>query len=230
MCVIVLFYHIPPTTSTPSMEMPRQLKNKAKKPQSAILTNYTNPLFVSSSITKPTVSLAVISLVASSCGYSRSHIEPRAAHSFAGHVVTQRGRAKSAQSHSPPCAQPVATCRRVTAGIHGCPRGVAPMRRHTASRDTPAAVHGRSNDAIASPSVRCAVRPPLLFAPPGHGLVARGYWSEALAMTTYEQHCERGRQEVYGDAMEGLTHATRHPRQAGYALHDRLHRLRHMGR
>jgi len=28
---------------------------------------------------KPTVSLDVISLVASSCGYSRGHIEPRAA-------------------------------------------------------------------------------------------------------------------------------------------------------
>src|SRR5437773_10087198 len=38
----------------------------------------------------PTVSLDVISLVASSCGYYRSQIEQRAAHEFAVHVATQR--------------------------------------------------------------------------------------------------------------------------------------------
>ena len=37
------------------------------------------------------------------------------------------------------------------------------MRRHTASRDTPVAVHGRRNDSIASKSVRCDVHPPILF-------------------------------------------------------------------
>ena len=71
------------------------------------------------------------------------------------------------------------------------------MRRRTASRDTPVAVHGRSNDSIASTSVRCAVRPPLLFSPPGPGLVARGDSPEALDMTIYEQNRERSRQEVY---------------------------------
>ena len=59
------------------------------------------------------------------------------------------------------------------------------MRRHTASRDTPVAVHERRNDSIASKSVRCDVRPPILFSPPGHGLVAMGYESEPLDMTTY---------------------------------------------
>src|SRR5437773_4994794 len=39
---------------------------------------------------KPTVSLDVISLVASSCGYYRGQIEQRAAHEFAVHVATQR--------------------------------------------------------------------------------------------------------------------------------------------
>ena len=37
---------------------------------------------------KPPVSLDVISLVASSCGYYRGQIEPRAAQEFAVHVAT----------------------------------------------------------------------------------------------------------------------------------------------
>ena len=36
----------------------------------------------------------------------------------------------------------------VTAGIYGGPRGVAPRRHHTASRDTPVAAQGRRNDLI----------------------------------------------------------------------------------
>jgi hypothetical protein len=65
----------------------------------------------------PTVSLEVISLVASSCGYYRGQIEHRAAHEFVVHVATQRGRAKRIQHRHPPCAQPVAPmperhCRR----------------------------------------------------------------------------------------------------------------------
>src|SRR5262249_10740236 len=41
-------------------------------------------------------------------------------------------------------------CGSVTAGVHGCPRGVAPLRHHTASRDTPVAAHRRRNAPIAS--------------------------------------------------------------------------------
>jgi hypothetical protein len=59
------------------------------------------------------------------------------------------------------------------------------MRRHTASRDTPVAAHRRRKAPIASKSVRCDVRPPILFSPPGHGLVVMGYSSEAIEMTTY---------------------------------------------
>src|SRR5215471_6332980 len=44
---------------------------------------------------------------------------------------------------------PLHPCGSVTVGVHGCPRGVAPLRHHTASRDTPGAVHGRRNDPIA---------------------------------------------------------------------------------
>ena len=64
-----------------------------------------------SSIHTPTVSPNVISLVASSCGYYRGYIEPRAAHEFAVHVATHRGLAKRPQHHHPPHAQPVAPMR-----------------------------------------------------------------------------------------------------------------------
>src|SRR5262245_1303669 len=59
----------------------------------------------------PTVSLDVISLVASSCGYYRKQIEPCAAHEFAVHVATQRGLAQRRQHRHPPRAQPVAPMR-----------------------------------------------------------------------------------------------------------------------
>ena len=52
----------------------------------------------------PTVSLDVISLVASSCGYNRGEIEPRVAHEFTAHVATQRGRAERPHHRHPPRA------------------------------------------------------------------------------------------------------------------------------
>src|SRR6266581_7789549 len=39
-------------------------------------------------------------------------------------------------------------CGRVTAGVHGCPRGVAPLSPHTTRRETPVAAPGRRNDPI----------------------------------------------------------------------------------
>jgi hypothetical protein len=110
---------------------------------------------------KPTVSLDVIALVTSSCRYDRGQIEHRAAHAFAAHVATQRGRAKRRQHRPPPRAQP---------DVHGCPRGVAPIRYHTARRDTPVAAHGRRNDAIAAHASGGAARSLIQFSPPGHGL------------------------------------------------------------
>ena len=41
-------------------------------------------------------------------------------------------------------------CARVTAGVYGRLRGVAPLRHHIATRDNPVAAHGRRNDPIAS--------------------------------------------------------------------------------
>ena len=78
----------------------------------------------------PPVCLDVISLVASSCGYTRGEIEPRVAQSCTAHVATQRRRAERPPPRHPPCVQPVAplwechsgrprlTPRRCTAQAH----------------------------------------------------------------------------------------------------------------
>src|SRR2546427_13212949 len=84
-------------------------------------------LWFDESSDRPTVSLDVISLVASSCGYYRGQIEPRAAQEFAVPVATQRGRAKRLQHRHPPRAQPVAPLRE-----RPCRRPRLPPRRGTA--------------------------------------------------------------------------------------------------
>src|SRR5262249_23450536 len=66
------------------------------------------PMCPEPSASIPTVSLDVIALVASSCGYDRGHIEPHAAHSCTVHVAIQRGRAKRRQHRHPPRVQPLA--------------------------------------------------------------------------------------------------------------------------
>src|SRR5512145_2335508 len=78
-------------------------------------------------LAKPTVSLDIISLVASSCSYYRGQSEHRAAHEFVGHVATQRELAKRRQHRHPPRAQLVAPMRE---RHHRCPR--LPPRRGTA--------------------------------------------------------------------------------------------------
>ena len=45
-------------------------------------------------------------------------------------------------------------CGSVTAGVHGCPRGVTPLRRHIVISDNSVVAHGRSNDPSASHLVR----------------------------------------------------------------------------
>ena len=134
---------------------------------------------------RPTVSLDVISLVASSCGYYRGQIEPRAAHSFAVHVATQRGFAKRIQHRHPPRAQPVAPMRERHCR---CPRltprrctDQAPYR----ALGHPGGAHGRRNDPIAS---QCHV----LRCPPVYPIFASWQWLlhtgcslEALDMTVH---------------------------------------------
>ena len=78
-------------------------------------------------VNKLTVSLDVISLVASSCGYYRGHVEQRAAHEFAVHVATQ-SRARET-STTPSSAVRSARCARAGASLQTAtadPRGVAP--------------------------------------------------------------------------------------------------------
>src|SRR6266702_3013233 len=96
------------------------------------------------------ISLDVISLVASSCGYYRGHIEPRAAHEFAEHLATQRGLAKRIQHRHPPRAQPAAPirerhCRRPRLPPRSC-TDQAPYR----DQGQPGGAHGRRNDLFAS--------------------------------------------------------------------------------
>jgi hypothetical protein len=144
------------------------------------------------SIPIPTVSLDVISLVTSSCGYYRGQIEPRAAHEFAVHVATQRGRAKRLQHRHPPRAQPVAPLRE-----RHCRRPRLPPRRGTdqaPSRDPghPGGAHGRRNVPIASPchGMRCPPVSPLFASWPW--LLHTGCSLEALDMTVHERNHERG--------------------------------------
>jgi hypothetical protein len=68
---------------------------------------------------RPTVGFDVMSLVARSCAYDRGHIEQRVAHAFAVHVATQRRLAERPHYRHPP-----RSCGSVTAGVHGCPRGL----------------------------------------------------------------------------------------------------------
>src|SRR5229473_615617 len=135
--------------------------------------------------TIPTVSLDVISLVASSCGYYRGQIEQRAAHEFAVHLATSRGRAKRLQHRHPPRAQPVAPmrerhCRRPGLTPRSC-TDQAPYR----DQGQPGGAHGRRNDPIASPfhGMRC---------PPVYPIFASWQWLlhtgcslEAIDMTVH---------------------------------------------
>jgi len=104
------------------------------------------------SVFKPTVCLNVISLVASSCGYYRGHIEQHAAPEFTVYVATQGGRETST---TPPSAARSARGHHAGASLQRST--VAPEAWHCSgttppSGDTPVATHGRSNDFIASPA------------------------------------------------------------------------------
>ena len=118
---------------------------------------------------KPTVSLDVISLVASSCGYYRGDIEHHAAQECTVHVATQRGRAKRPQRRHPPRDQSVAPRRERHCSRRRlpprCGTAQAPSRElghpgaHTGEDTTPAPHHATGG----------AAHPSLFFSPPGHG-------------------------------------------------------------
>src|SRR6266568_4749334 len=89
---------------------------------------------------------------------------------------TERARETST---TPPSAarSPLRPCGSVTADVHGCPRGVAPIRHPFAIRDTPVAHTGGETTQAPHHSTGCAARPSILFSPPDNGfstLDARG--------------------------------------------------------
>ena len=110
-----------------------------------------------------------MSLVASSCGYYRVEIEPRAAHKFAVHVGHREGARNVDNTAIRHAFNPWRLGGSDTANVHG------PLRsgsQQAPSRDQghPGGAHGRSNDPIASPSPRDALPARLiLFSPPGNG-------------------------------------------------------------
>src|SRR5712691_1995553 len=80
---------------------------------------------------------------------------------------------------------PLRPCGSVTADVHGCPRGVAPIRHPLAIRYNPVAHMGGDTTQSPPNSTGCAARPSLLFSPPGNGfstLDAR--WVTVQVVTT----------------------------------------------
>jgi NADH dehydrogenase FAD-containing subunit len=64
---------------------------------------------------------------------------------------------------------PLRLCGSVTADVHGCPRGVAPIRRPLAIRDTPVAHTGGATTPSPHHATGCDAHPSVLLSPPGHG-------------------------------------------------------------
>ena len=68
---------------------------------------------------------------------------------------------------------PLCLCRSVTAGVHGCPRGVAPLRYPLAIRNNPVAHTGGETAHLPYHSTGYDAHSPRLFAPPGHDFPTR---------------------------------------------------------
>src|SRR6266851_8176065 len=64
---------------------------------------------------------------------------------------------------------PLRPCGSVTADVHGCPRGVVPLRHPLAIRGNPVAHTEGETTQSPHHSTGCAARPSLLFSPPGNG-------------------------------------------------------------
>src|SRR6267142_3903502 len=60
----------------------------------------------------------------------------------------------------------------VTADVHGCPRGVAPIRHPLAMRDHPVAHTGGATTQSPHHATGCAAHLSVVFSPPGHGFSA----------------------------------------------------------
>ena len=64
---------------------------------------------------------------------------------------------------------PLRLCGSVTADVHGCPRGVAPLRPPLAIRDYPVVHTGGATPQSPHHATGCAAHPAILFSPPGNG-------------------------------------------------------------
>src|SRR5215471_7894548 len=64
---------------------------------------------------------------------------------------------------------PLRPCGSVTADIHGCPRGVAPLRHPLAIRDSPVVHTGGATPQSPHHATECDAHPSVLFSPPGYG-------------------------------------------------------------
>src|SRR5215831_11594585 len=97
---------------------------------------------------RPPVCPDVIPLATNRCGYNSAQIEQLVAHAFAVHLATHGGPAARPPHRPQPCAQPVAPgVAGLTAGVHGCPRSVAPRKHHPEIR----AHHRGANPCGATP-------------------------------------------------------------------------------
>ena len=129
----------------------------------------------------PTVSLDVISLVASSGGYysiKSSNALRRNARCTWRHSEGSRNVHNTVIRRA---LSPLRSCGNVTADVHGCPRRVTPIRHPLAIKDTPVAHTGEETTSSPHHATGCtATRPPLFASWPwflhtGCSLEAIGY-------------------------------------------------------
>src|SRR6266568_8314398 len=82
---------------------------------------------------------------------------------------TERARETYTNTASRRAISPSRPCGSVTAGVHGCPRGVVPIRRHIAISDNSVVAHVRRNDPSASQFL-------VMRGPPAYPLFASWQW------------------------------------------------------
>ena len=133
----------------------------------------------------PTVSLDVMSLMASSCRYYRG----KSRHALRRHARCPWRHNEGARHVDHTAIRrtrsPWRPCRSVPADGHGCPRGVAPRRHPLAIRDIPMARTGAETPPSPHHATGCGARPSLLFSPPGPGFsTLEARWKPWIGQST----------------------------------------------
>jgi len=85
------------------------------------------------------------------------------------HVATQRGARNVDNTAIRRALSPLRPGGSGTAEVHGCPRGVAPIRHPLAIKDTSVAHTGEETTQSPHHATAWAAHPSLLFSPPGNG-------------------------------------------------------------